>query len=206
MSTASSVSEWIQQLKTGDPAAAQNLWERYFARLVGFARTKLQPVSRRARDEEDVALSAINSFFRGAQRQRFPQLSDRDDLWQLLLVITERKARDLHEHENRLKRGGGKVRVEALPPGKDDSTADKPGPAVENLPSREPTPAFAVQTAEEFQRLLELLDDGELRSIAMSKMEGYTNEEIAGKMGYVARTIERKLRLIRKIWARAIMP
>ena len=52
-----------------------------------------------AADEEDVALSAFDSFCRGAQRGRFPQLDDRDNLWRLLVVITSRKAVDLAQHE-----------------------------------------------------------------------------------------------------------
>ena len=47
---------------------------------------------------------------------------------------------------------------------------------------REPTPAFAAQVAEEWQRLLESLADDDLRTIAVSKMEGYTTEEIAAKL------------------------
>jgi hypothetical protein len=37
-------------------------------------------------------------------------------------------------------------------------------------------------------------------------MEGYTNEEIAGKLAYVVRSIKRKLRVIRQIWAEEITP
>ena len=92
MSREGSVTCWIQLLSTGDPAAAQRLWERYFRRLVGLARTKLRGAPRRAADEEDVALSAFVSFFRGAARGRFPRLEDREDLWRLLVVITARKA------------------------------------------------------------------------------------------------------------------
>src|SRR5207249_6675395 len=62
----SSVSAWIDRLKDGDPAAAQPLWERYFGRLVGLARDRLRGAARRAADEEDVALSAFDSFCRGA--------------------------------------------------------------------------------------------------------------------------------------------
>jgi DNA-directed RNA polymerase specialized sigma24 family protein len=202
MSSTSSVSEWIGQLKAGDPAAAQKLWEQYFARLIGFARTKLKAAPRRIADEEDVALSAFDSFFQGAQHQRFPRLVDRDDLWQLLLVITERKVVDLIQYGNRLKRGGGKLPVEPAPAGGADSSSDRPG--LDNLPSQEPTPAFAVQAAEELQRLLDLLEDAELRSIALWKMEGFGNDEIAEKLGYVSRTVERKLNLIRKTWSREL--
>jgi hypothetical protein len=75
-----SVSDWIGQLKAGDERAAQRLWEDYFQRLVRLARARLQGVPRRAADEEDVALSAFDSFCRGAEAGRFPRLNDRDDL------------------------------------------------------------------------------------------------------------------------------
>src|SRR5262245_35689069 len=106
-STSGSVSAWIEQLKAGDPTVAQPLWERYYGALVGLARTKLLGVPRRAADEEDVALSAFDSFCRGAERGRFPHLFDRDDLWQLLLLLTVRKAHYLRRHEQQQKRGSG---------------------------------------------------------------------------------------------------
>jgi hypothetical protein len=89
-----SVTCWLGNLKEGDLAAAQPLWERYFTRLVGVARGKLQKMRRTSagEDEEDAALSAFNSFCGGIARGRFPQLADRDDLWKLLVVITARKA------------------------------------------------------------------------------------------------------------------
>ena len=59
-----SVTRWIGQLQTGDPAAAQLLWDRYFRRMVGLARKKLEGAKRGAADEEDVALSAFDSFCR----------------------------------------------------------------------------------------------------------------------------------------------
>src|SRR5262245_65329915 len=107
MSTCRSVTYWLDRLqKTGDPTAAQKLWESYFQRLVALARAKLRGVPRRAADEEDVALSAFESFCRGAQHGRFPQLHDRNNLWRLLVVITSRKALNLAQHEGRKKRGG----------------------------------------------------------------------------------------------------
>src|SRR5262245_19225927 len=109
MSAARSVTLWLQQLQAGDPAAAQPLWERYFARLVHLARGKLRGARPRAADEEDVALSAFDSFCRGVANNRFPQLNDRNNLWGLLFTLTERKAIDLAQHEGRQKRGGGRL-------------------------------------------------------------------------------------------------
>src|SRR6516165_6549331 len=99
MSSPGSVTGLIHQLPAGDQAAIQKLWERYFPRLVGLVRKRLMGAPRAADDEEDVALSAFNSFFRRAQEGRFPKLTDRDDLWELLMLIATRKASNLAKHE-----------------------------------------------------------------------------------------------------------
>ena len=196
MPASESVSQWLHLLKEGSPAAAQQLWERYFHRLVGFARAKVQSQPRRAADEEDVALSAFASFFRGAEAGRFPQLADRDDLWRLLVTLTERKAIKQIRDENCQKRGGGAVLAE--------STLNHPGDSVpvglDQLAGNEPTPAFAVQVAEEYRLLLNRLGDPALQAIAISKMEGETVLEIATRLDCAVSTVERRLRLIRQIW------
>src|SRR5271156_301531 len=111
-----SITEWLGNLREGDQAAAQPLWERYFSKLVTVARTKLRRMRRTTadEDEEDAALSAFNSFCDGAARGKFPQLADRDDLWRLLVVITARKAMAQAHREGRKKRGGGRVVDEAV--------------------------------------------------------------------------------------------
>src|SRR5262249_53125838 len=120
--------------------------ENYFRRLVSLARDRLAGVPRRAADEEDVALSAFDSFCRAAEGGRFPDLHDRDDLWQLLMVITERKACDLANYERRQRRGGGKVLDEAAL--RHGAAAAEDAPLARVL-SQEPSPEFALQTAEE---------------------------------------------------------
>jgi DNA-directed RNA polymerase specialized sigma24 family protein len=195
MMSSGSVSHWIGQLRAGDPVAAQHLWEGYFRRLVGLARVKLQGLPRRASDAEDVALSAFASFCHGVERGRFPQLADRHDLWRLLVTITARKALHLVRYERAQKRGGD-VRDKCGPGARDGSAAEFA--ALEELLGHEPTPEFAAQVAEEFERLLDRLGDADLRTIAVCKMEGYTIEEIAAKLGRAPRTVERKLDLIRR--------
>jgi DNA-directed RNA polymerase specialized sigma24 family protein len=127
MSTSGSVTHWVRELQAGNHLAAEKLWQGYFHRLVGLARAKLKNRPRRVADEEDVALSAFHSFCRGAEQGRFPQLSDRDDLWQLLVVITARKAADLVQQECRQKRGGGKVRGDSALAGPQDSMSSEVG-------------------------------------------------------------------------------
>jgi DNA-directed RNA polymerase specialized sigma24 family protein len=199
MSASHSVTCWLQQLKAGDLAAAQPLWERYLTQLVRLARGKLGGARPRAADEEDVALSAFDLFCRGVARNRFPQLSDRNDLWGLLLTLTEHKAIDLVRRERRQKRGGGRVGGESALP---HSPEGEHG--IEQVIGPEPTPAFAAQVAEECQRLLDLLDEDELRDIALWKMEGHTNAEIARKLDCAEPTVERRLKLIRNTWKKEL--
>jgi DNA-directed RNA polymerase specialized sigma24 family protein len=188
-------------LKEGDHAAAQPLWERYFDRLVGLAKAKLADGRRRAADEEDVSLSAFDSFCRGAAAGRFPKLADRDDLWRLLVTLTARKAFDQMRDEYRLKRGGGTVVGQSAfsAPDSDDEAA------FERFVGREPTPESAAMVAEECRRLLDCLKSEELRSIAISKMEGYTNAEIAQRLDCATTTVERKLQRIRAQWQAEIV-
>lgn len=188
------VTVWLQQLKAGDPAAAKPLWDGYFARLVALARARLRTLPRAVADEEDVALSAFDSFCRGAGAGRFPRLDDRDDLWQVLFVITTRKAIGLVRHETREKRGG---KVNIVPAG---AASDSSPDGLAAVAAAGPPPELVVEVTEECARLLNLLGDGQLRQVAIWKMEGYTNAEIAGKLNRSIPTVERKLAAIRTIW------
>jgi DNA-directed RNA polymerase specialized sigma24 family protein len=156
------------------------------------ARARLRGTSRSTADEEDVALSAFDSFWRRAERGQFPQLADRDDLWQLLFVLTVRKAISLVRHQGRACRDVG--RLTAL--------ADLSDWDVEGLLGPEPTPELAAQMAEEYNGLLARLGDATLRAVAQWKLEGWTNREIAGRLGCVEHTVERKIRSIRRLWSR----
>jgi DNA-directed RNA polymerase specialized sigma24 family protein len=189
--SAQSVTRWIGALKEGDQSAAQRLWEAYFRRLVGLARARLHDTPRRIADEEDVALSAFDSFCRGARVGRFPRLDDRNDLWQILVLITVRKSIDLRHYEGRPSRGRGKVR----------SLTELSRGELEAIGGNEPTPEVAAQLAEEYRRLMERLGDPTLQRVATDKLEGYTDREIAARLGCVTRTVERKLALIRGMWA-----
>jgi DNA-directed RNA polymerase specialized sigma24 family protein len=188
-----SVTRWLGKLKAGDPDAAQRLWARYFADLVRLARACLQKAPRAAEDEEDVALSAFDSFCTAAARGRLPRLDDRDDLWRVLVTVTERKASDLRWRQRRLKRGGGRVAPEADVAGPEEDLLD-------HLAGTAPTPEFAALVAEEYRLRLAALSDEALRQVAVLKMEGYSNEEIAGRIGLGLRSVVRKLDLIRRTW------
>lgn len=194
-----SVTRWIANLKDGDDSATQRLWERYFARMVELARSRLRALGRRdaASDEEDAAISAFDSFCAGVARGRFPQLADRDDLWRLLVVITARKVHAQARRHLRQKRGAGKVWAATdLASGTDEDNQ-----VLAEAVGSEPTPEFAAMVAEEYRRLLDRLADDTLRRIAILRMEGETTESIAEQLGCARRTVARQLALIRTILA-----
>jgi DNA-directed RNA polymerase specialized sigma24 family protein len=192
-----SVTIWIDALRAGDPQAADRLWRRYFEALVRLARPRLQARARRVADEEDIALGAFDSFCAGIARGRFPNLADRDDLWRLLVTIAARKAADQNRSEARQKRGGGgRVLHESdLASGPDDQVV-----GLDQVVAAEPTPEFAAMLADECARRLDGLPDDSLRRVALLKMEGHGNDEIAVELGCSLRTVARKLEVIRKSW------
>jgi DNA-directed RNA polymerase specialized sigma24 family protein len=190
MSHEGSITLLLTRLKQGDGDAAGGLWRAYSQRLVALARARLGGAIGLA-DEEDVVLSAFDSFYRGVARGRFPALQDRDDLWQLLFVITMRKSINLVKHEGRRSRGGGRL----------VSLGRLEEEQLDRVLGADPSPELAAQMTEECRQLLDRLGDSTLRSVALWKMEGETNREIAVRLGCVVQTVERKLRSIRALWS-----
>ena len=188
---------WIDRLQKGDERASEVIWQKYFEKLVRLSRSRLRDMPNRVVDEEDVALSAMNSFFRGATAARFPKLDDRHDLWKLLVTITARKAVRQQRRHFAEKRGGGQVRGESVFIRPDDSNA-----GIDQVLGSEPTPALIAEVSECCNELLAKLEDKKLETIAQYKLEGFTNEEIAAKLDCTTRTVERKLERIRRKWSR----
>ena len=194
-----SITIWFEQLKQGDSEAATKLWDRFFDRLVNVARAQLTNANTRVRDEEDVAAGVLASLCQCANRGKLPSIENRDDLWHLLLKWTRHDVIDHVRTVGRLKRGANQVRGDSvfLRDG-DDSLSPGGFDLVESL---EPTPAMLVEMEEQFSLLLNKIPDQLLRSIAVKKMEGFTNDEIAAGLELSPRTIERKLNLIRSCWS-----
>ena len=190
LSPSRSITRCIDMLKRGERAAAEELWDSYVHRLVALARARLGGTARRAADEEDVALSAFDSFYRRAEGGQFARLTDRDDLWQILVLITERKAIDLMRREGRKSRGEGRVVPFSEAEGRGHAVVADPGP----------TPEFATLMAEEYRLRLESLGDEDLRRVAEWRLEGYDLEEIGERLRCGTRTVRRRLERIRQLW------
>ena len=191
--TPPSVTTWLNLLRIGDADAAQALWQRYFAQMVESARQHLAPHVRQGDDEEDVALSAFASFCAGAAAGRFPHLSNRHDLWRLLLTVTLRHACNLARNETRQRRDSRR-RVAA------GELFDLSDPDLDRLASDAPDPALAAEVADQLRHLLALLPGDDLRAVAQDLLAGYTAVEIAARQDCGLRTVERRWQRIRQFW------
>ena len=125
-------------------------------------------------------------------------LEGRNDLWRLLVTMTLNKARGLatkHTRERRdVRRQSGNAAGDA-----DDAA---PALVLEQMEAEQPDPETAALLNERFENRLKCLSP-DLRQVALWRLEGYSNKEIADKIGRVERTVERKLDLIREKWEQA---
>ncbi len=191
------VTLWIDQLRNADEAAARQVWDHFASRLHELARRKLQPKTRRTYDEEDAAQSAFHSLCAGFAAGRFPELLDRDGLWRLMLVITSRKVARRHRHDLRDRRDVRRNLSDSI---FDPAASSLDEGGVGLLVSREPTPEFAAECFETFESLLQTIDEPELRQVAVLRMEGYSDSEIAARLECSRRTVQRRLEVIRRRW------
>jgi RNA polymerase sigma factor (sigma-70 family) len=196
-----SVTRLIEQLKSADPAvrddAARRVWDRYVPALLDLARHHLDHRLLHREDAEDVLQSMYASFCIRQRRGSF-DLTSRDDLWKLLVTVTLRKARNAARRHRQEVRD---YRRECAQPGSRES--DTNHWVLELMDASEPTPDDAAALSEALERRLRALGDPVLRRIALRKLEGYTNKEIARELDdCTERTIERKLGRIRARWAR----
>lgn len=198
MSFSGSVSVWIKGVKAGCESAAAKLWERYRKRLLGVARRKLDGELKAVADEEDVAVTAFQSFLCRCRKGGYPGLRDRDELWRLLVTIAVHKAKNQVRDQTCQKRRSVSIPDQSLLP-------HDFGPIPrEFLASEEYSPEMAAMVSDSLQQLLAIFPDGELRQIVLYKIEGCTNDEIASKIGRSLPTVERRLKLIRKKWRREL--
>lgn len=192
-----SVTVWLRQFAQGDHDAARNLWDRYGPTLLELARRRFPATFTATGDANDLVQSVFRVLWVGARRGRFDGIRDREELWWLLLKITQRKAYNRRAYNRRKKRAQVTVPLDRLEEGNGRSSPRSSLPA----DPEQPPPDLILMLDEEQQRLLSLLRDDILRSIALWKLEGYTHKEIAKKLNVAPRTIIRKINLIRERWA-----
>lgn len=192
-----SITRAIVDLGGHDDQAAEKIWRRFFEQLCEYTEKRIGQRHRRHFDEQDVANSAFFVLFDGIKKGRFSQLNSRDELWQLLTLIASRKACNARKHFDRQKRGGGKV----VGGGALSEVARDQLVGFMNSQVQANNYDQLEQTSED---LIRLLPDDSLRRVALLRLAGQSNVEIAAELGCVTRTVERKLHLIRLIWSRQV--
>ena len=197
-----SVIEWIQEIAQGSSAAVNDLWREYFDRVVRFARARISTQQRRVSDEEDVAVSVLQSVCAGIEAGRFPDLTSHDSMWRLLCVITKRKVTRDAIRQRRQKRGDGLVRGESVFVRGD--RADSAAIGLDQVGAEDDADRLGVELAEQTEWLFKLLGDDELCRITELRLAEYSNEQIAEELGCHPRTVTRRLQTIRSIVASAI--
>lgn len=166
----------LHRYRTGDEAAATDLYLRYAHRLRALAGQYCTPDYAGRFDADDVIQSVFRAFFHGA-RHRAYEVPPGGELWGLLMVLALNKIRALVGHHQAGKRA---VRQTA-------SVADF-----------ESHPALAADdSAAAFLRLvvdeqLAALPESN-RAIIRLRTEGYEVGEIARSTGRSRRTVERVL-------------
>ncbi|MEZ6090243.1 MAG: sigma-70 family RNA polymerase sigma factor [Pirellulaceae bacterium] len=184
-----SVTGWFHALRSGDEDAAKELWNRYFHRLRGFAKTQL--ASSPAYDDEDLALSVFDALCRATRDGRYSEVENRESLWQLMVTMANHKAIDRHRKSKAKSRTAPGAAAR-------DTDLDR------EATSSSDDPAWQVALADQCQQLIEALDEGAMREIAMLKLDDYNNHEIADQLKISERTVRRTIHLIRRIWEREL--
>lgn len=180
-----------------DEEACARLWESLYERIVMYARSRLNMKNQRVADEEDVALSAMNSFFRAAEAGRFTTLTNRDELWRILITVMARKAHAFQQRQMAEKRGEGLVRGDSV----FEMTVRGNAGGLNSVQDSADPHRFVDELLGECRERIESLPDDVLRTIAVRRMEGFEVAEISAELQLSVATIKRKLSRIRDLWA-----
>lgn len=181
---------WLANLQNGDEAAVRRLWNDYFTRIVRLAARKMQNLRLRAADEEDIALSAMNSFYQMARKREEP-IADPTELWKLLATITNRKV-----NKERQRQYAGKRREQLL--AGESIFGDEALPlGINQIASETPAPEAALELAETLEAILSCSNADQIIEL---RLEGYSNSEIAAKIGCSTRTVQRSIEKIHNQW------
>jgi RNA polymerase sigma factor (sigma-70 family) len=184
-----SITAMFPGLGQGENRALAEIWRRFFPRLSGLARRTLASFPSHNVEAEDVVQSAFISFWLAVDERRGYHWSGRDDLWRLLATITARKARKKVRRETAQKRGGAQNREELS----DDALA------VRQLGKLSPVEFDAIGE----EMLLGLNE--RRRTTALLRLQGCTDDEIAGRLGCSRRSVERELAAIRQQWSEPLI-
>jgi len=185
-----SVSYWLKELKTGDSLAVEAIWYRYYQRVVELASRKMKVNPDRAVDGEDIAQLAMHRFCTNATLGCYPNLDDREQLWDLLAVFTLNRIRKHLRACNRLKRSGQHSQVFEF------SQLE----VLKDLQTPEAPTIMADMVDAWLNRLDQEDPSGQLKQIAIWSMDGISGSDIARILKKRKSFVLHQIRLIRLLW------
>jgi RNA polymerase sigma-70 factor (ECF subfamily) len=171
----------MDRLRRGDDAAAREVFQRYAARLIALARSRIEARLQSKVDPEDVLQSVLRSFFVRQEAGQFA-LASWGDLWSLLVVMTLRKCADRADYFRARRRdaacevGGG--------------CSDDALGGLRQALDPNPTPDEAALLSDVVERLLGIVDV-EDRPVLELSLQGYTTQEISARLGRAERSVRR---------------
>jgi len=189
-----SITQWLQRLHSGEADAAKEIWNRYYPRVVRLAALQLIKNDDRSIDEEDVAQSTFRTVYLAVMNGKYPDIEDRRDLWRLLLVSTLNRVRRHHRDSHALKRSVNELVTQ-------DQSRRRLIKEISG-PDAQAEMADLIETL--FRRLDQEDPTGELRQIALLKLEEHSASAIAKRLKRRKNHVLQRIRLIRILWEESL--
>jgi RNA polymerase sigma-70 factor, ECF subfamily len=179
--------ELVQRLREGSATAAREVFDRYVEQLLGLAKRRIGVRMNSRVDPEDVVQSVFRTFFARMKNDQF-QVAAEDDLFKLLVRITVHKALRQIAHHKAGKRD----------PSLEAGQGSNPHELLMQAVGTEPTPEAVVTFMDYLEHFLRHLPEQD-RQILEMRLQGFSTEEIAEKLGTYDRKIRRVLERIRAL-------
>jgi RNA polymerase sigma-70 factor (ECF subfamily) len=195
MASDPSFEDVMARLRAGQNDAAAQVFNRYAERLLALARKQLDPLVLQKVDPEDVVQSVFRSFFAHNRSGRFGEFGSWDNLWGMLVVLTQRKCGRRMDYFHAACRDVDRE-VQAELAVRDGSCSDV------GVQDDEPTPAEAAMLTDTVERLMRCLE-GRQREVLTLSLQGYGPAEISGQLGCTERSVYRVLERVRE-WLEAM--
>lgn len=174
--------ELLQMYQDGQSKAATVIFDRYVARLIALARSRIGAKLSRRVDAEDIVQSAYRSFFVHAKGDEY-QLNKAGDLWRLLASIT------LHKLYGQIEKHTAAKRSIYHEEPTDMATAAATAP--------EPSADEVVAIVEELHLVIQELPPEE-RLVVTGTLQGQSNIEISRSVEKSERTVRRLLASVKR--------
>lgn len=184
----------LERVRSGDVYAISQLYDRYLERSVRLAKSRLKVGEGRLIDDEQAAMSALESLIVRVRGGSYADIEDHLALWNLLARIILRK---LSKYRRNVY---GPTRSPVLPilP-VNDLTGDDSGEVYRPVVDQEPSPIAAAMAKETLEQVLEQLAQSEARSVLLLRLEGYSDGEIAEQLGRSRNWVRRRITDVRRV-------